>query len=183
VLDRGGDGCFDRGMGCGEPIDSTSIRRGGSGPDQRLAQRRQYPDEACRRTAPGPGLAVHSNHAAAARERRSKEQNFQVLISAVILHRNWEVCLHKWMNIPVLVKVDRAQARARSLSYLYCCHVAFYCTICSAHDELYACYSVRSFFEGGADRNLEDRSVDIRISVPDETKCSRAGAATKLRSL
>ena len=84
--------------------------------DHRLAQRRQQSREAHRPTTPRPGRPIHLHHESPARKRRAEQQDFQILISSVILDRNSQLCFHNHTEAELLTEVNRARGRARSES-------------------------------------------------------------------
>ena len=88
--------------------------------EQRLALRCEQAREAGRAARCRPRLARHADQVAPALKGRAIQQDFEVLISAVIFDRNSQVGLHKLRKNQPLAKVNRARARARSLSQTYC---------------------------------------------------------------
>ena len=65
----------------------------------------------------GQAAPIHPHIVMAHSKRRAEEQNLEVLIFAIILDRNSQVCFHNPMETTGLIQVNRAQPHARSALY------------------------------------------------------------------
>src|SRR5689334_5499869 len=66
---------------------------------------------------PGPALPVHADMEMTTGKGNPNQQDLEVLVAGIILHRNSQVCFHKSMVAAGVGKISRARNRARAVVY------------------------------------------------------------------
>ena len=90
--------------------------RGTGGFDQRLAEAGQESGEGHGASVGWPRCAIHAHEELTMSKIGTKQEDFEIFVTAIILDRNTQIFFHKVMLTATVIKINRARACAWSLA-------------------------------------------------------------------